>query len=543
MTDAAAALPHVDVVPPRLPSAKQLMVGRAAHELVFGVVGHIGSGTSEIASQIAELVETVGKFEPTIVKARSEIEAWALANGKDVPNDRRRIETTERLQDLGDEMRSTSPDYTSVGEAIAKRIRLIRAEKQGTDPDSPEAIIPDGTPRAYIVDALRHPAEVEVLRHVYQDAFVLIGVVCDEQSRIKRIMSKYDNAGEGAAKLLMKCDAKRGPKHGQRVSDAFHMADFFVDNSEPRNGEDGQGNPDWTVHEDLTRLIKIVSHDELVRPTVAETAMHQAHSASMRSACLSRQVGAALVDRAGNIIATGTNEAPKAGGGVYGEGFDKDAQDHRCAFSNKFCSNTRQQINISQKLVDLIPELSTLSDTRKTEIAREIRGSDVGDLLEFSRAVHAEMDALLSAGRVGKSTIGTRLFVTTYPCHYCARHIVSSGVDEVYFIEPYPKSKALELHKDSIQATISNWKAPSSTIMKAEMDEAGSLPHSRVLFRPFVGVAPKMYRRAFLKDRELKSKDTGKMEFGAPDWGDQWHLRAAGYAELEASLVPDVAKP
>lgn len=540
MTDVAKAAPaQPEIIPPRLPSAKEKMVGRAAKELVFAVVGHIGSGTSEIASQLAELVETVGKFEPTVVKARDRIEEWARQNGREVPTERRLIETTQRLQDLGDEMRNTSPDFTSVGEAIAKRIRVIRGEKQGADLTSAAAIIPDGTPRAYIVDAIRHPAEVEVLRHIYQDAFVLIGVVCDEQARVRRIMAKYDNAGEGAAQKLMECDAKRGPKYGQRVSDAFHMADFFVDNSQSRIGEDGQGNPDWTVHEDLTRLIKIVSHAELVRPSVAETAMHQAYSASMRSACLSRQVGAALVDRAGNVIATGTNEAPKAGGGVYGEGFDIDTQDHRCAFSNGYCSNTRQQINISQKLVALIPELSALPAPRKTEIARQIRSSDIGDLLEFSRAVHAEMDALLSAGRVGKSTVGARLFVTTFPCHYCARHIVSSGVDEVHFIEPYPKSKALDLHKDSIQATVAKWRAPSSAILKAEVEESGSLPHSRVLFRPFVGVAPKMYRRAFLKDRELKAKDTGKMEIGVPDWGNQWHLRASGYAELEASLIDE----
>ncbi len=540
MTDAVRAAPPIaEKVPPRLPSAKEKMVNRGAKELIFAVVGHIGSGTSEVASQLAELVEEIGGFEPTIVKARDTIEAWALKTGKEVPNAPRLIETTRQLQDLGDEMRKTSPDFTSVGEAIAKRIRSIRGEKQKADPDDPSAVIPDGTARAYIVDAIRHPAEVEVLRHIYQDAFVLIGVVCDEQARIKRIMAKYDNAGEGAAKTLMDCDAKRGPKYGQRVSDAFHMADFFVDNSQPRTGPDDLGNPEWTVHEDLTRLIKIVSHTELSRPTVAETAMHQAYSASMRSACLSRQVGAALVDRSGNIIATGTNEAPKAGGGVYGEGFDRDVQDHRCAYSNKFCSNTRQQINISQKLVALIPELQNLPESRRTEIAREIRSSDVGDLLEFSRAVHAEMDALLSAGRVGKSTVGTRLFVTTFPCHYCARHIVSSGVDEVHFIEPYPKSKALELHKDSIQATIAKWRAPSSSILKAEVEEADSLPHSRVLFRPFVGVAPKMYRRAFLKDRELKAKETGKMEIGVPAWGDQWHLRAAGYAELEASLIEE----
>jgi tRNA(Arg) A34 adenosine deaminase TadA len=101
------------------------------------------------------------------------------------------------------------------------------------------------------------------------------------------------------------------------------------------------------------------------------------------------------------------------------------------------------------------------------------------------------MDAVLSAGREGISTVGGRLFVTTFPCHYCARHIVSAGIYEVQFIEPYPKSKALGLHPDAIQVDIADWKPPS---------EGGT----KVLFRPFVGVSPKLYQRAFLKDRDLK---------------------------------------
>jgi deoxycytidylate deaminase len=515
--------------------ARELLIGRAANELVVAVVGHVGSGTSEIAELVANLLEDIGGFETTIVKARREIEEWARINGKPVPDDRDRLETTQALQDLGDAMRAQTPDFASVGEAIAARIRVLRAEKQEIKIEGSEPVVPDGTPRAYVVDAIRHPAEVEVLRHIYQDAFVLIGVVCDEDVRITRITRKYANAGRAAAEGLMKCDAKRGPKNGQRVSDAFHMSDFFVDNSEPRLLENGEGNSDWNVNERLTRLLKIVSHSEVIRPSIAETAMHHAYSASMRSACLSRQVGAALIDDAGNVIATGTNEAPRAGGGVYGELFADEGSDHRCAFSNKFCSNTVQQNEIAKRIVENIPALRALAAEEKAAIAVQLRDTDIGDLIEFSRAVHAEMDALLSAARAGTSTVGTRLYVTTFPCHYCARHIVSAGVDEVQFIEPYPKSKALSLHKDSIETVASRWSSPSSVSLKTKVGDDDT--HPKVLFRPFVGVAPRMYRRAFLKMRELKDKTTGTMDIGNPEWGTSWHLRAAGYAELEAQIA------
>lgn len=61
----------------------------------------------------------------------------------------------------------------------------------------------------------------------------------------------------------------------------------------------------------------------------------------MRSACLSRQVGASLIDNVGNLISTGANEAPRAGGGVYGE---DSSDDHRCfQMDDAKCHNTFEQ--------------------------------------------------------------------------------------------------------------------------------------------------------------------------------------------------------
>lgn len=287
-------------------------------------------------------------------------------------------------------------------------------------------------------------------------------------------------------------------------------------------------NPDWNINEKLSRLVKIITHSEIVRPEISETAMRHAYGAQMRSACLSRQVGAVLVDNTGNIIATGTNEVPKAGGGVYGTSFASEDFDDRCAFRRtsdmRFCSNTREQNRIIIDLISEIPELSSLGETRKAKLQQQLRKTRIGGLLEFSRAVHAEMDALISAARQGISPVGARLFVTTFPCHYCARHLVAAGIDEVQYIEPYPKSQALDLHDDSVQVDSSRWKPPS---------QGGT----RVLFHPFAGVAPILYSRAFLKDRDLKNSDTGDLAFGAADWGGPWHLGRVSYVELEAKLA------
>lgn len=526
-----------DIPTPR--PSREVLVEAAANEMVVAVVGHVGSGTSEIAHTLEALLSTPslpgGNYDTAILKARDEIEDWATAVGETIPtSDRNDLQTTFALQELGDLMRERSRDGSAVARALVKRIRLIRAQKTGGTIEKDAPVIPDGKRRAYILDAIRNPAEVHLLRHLYQDAFVLIGVVCDEKVRLERITKKYKNAGQQDAEDLMRRDARASSRLGQRVTDAFHLSDFFIDNTAPRILEDGEPNGDWLVNDQLSRLVKIVNHSEIIRPTMEETAMHHAYSAAMRSACLSRQVGAALVDRTGNVVATGSNEVPRAGGGVYGESFETDrpdsAGDNRCAYrrvngKDPFCSSTVEQNLLVEKLIDSIQELKGLDPIRKKGLAQEIKRGGVGDILEFSRAVHAEMDALLSAAREQVTTVGTRLFVTTFPCHYCARHIVSAGVDEVQFIEPYPKSRALDLHADAIQVKSTGWIPPSE-------GNGG-----KVLFRPFVGVAPRMYRRAFLKDRELKDDAFGVLKIDQPDWGTAWHLRAASYAELEAKLA------
>ena len=69
--------------------------------------------------------------------------------------------------------------------------------------------------------------------------------------------------------------------------------------------------------------------------------------------------------------------------------------------------------------------------------------------------------------------------------------------------------------------------------------KAGEPPaeQGRVLFKPFVGVAPRLYLRAFEKTRDLKDKVTGAIRLGTPTWGDEWSPFTSAYPELEAALT------
>ncbi|MET3648950.1 anti-phage dCTP deaminase [Phyllobacterium ifriqiyense] len=528
-------------------SAIDVVARARSHELFFAVVGPVGAGGSRVIESLKRVCEAT-EYKCEVIKASDLIRQWAQQQKPPRPvKSGKSLDTVEMLQDLGDDIRKK--DASAVARQAMRDIAQRRAKAQNQQYIRGEAVKPDDAKRVYLIDSIRHPAEVNVLRRTYGTSFALIAVVCEENERKKRILGKYFTIPEGLVaanvervEAFVKRDADDiDKKHGQHVTEAFFEADFFIDNT-AHDSEDSRK----LLDEKCSRLVDIISHSKVVRPTIEETAMHHAHSARVRSACMSRQVGAALMDADGTIIATGANEVPAAGGGVYGEagGALNRLHDDRCVFrADKYCSSNREQNRIIEELISEVPELAAIKD--RVGLASRLRRTSVGGLLEFSRAVHAEMDALLSAGREGVSTIGTRLFVTTFPCHYCARHIVSSGVYEVQYIEPYPKSLALKLHSDAIEADESNWMPPSRQTMQDERMELKGLPNKngaaaepgKVLFHPFVGVAPRLYLRAFEKTWRLKDKATGDFMMQPPEWGDEWSSLTIGYPELEAALT------
>ena len=51
---------------------------------------------------------------------------------------------------------------------------------------------------------------------------------------------------------------------------------------------------------------------------------------------------------------------------------------------------------------------------------------------KYQFVVHAELNAILNAG--GKSLVGSRIFVSLFPCHECAKAIIQAGVKEVVYL-------------------------------------------------------------------------------------------------------------
>lgn len=60
-------------------------------------------------------------------------------------------------------------------------------------------------------------------------------------------------------------------------------------------------------------------------------------------------------------------------------------------------------------------------------------------------ATHAEANALAFAARQGISTEGATLFVTVSTCDVCARLVIASGIDRVYYAEEYREANGCQI--------------------------------------------------------------------------------------------------
>jgi deoxycytidylate deaminase len=337
----------------------------------------------------------------------------------------------------------------------------------------------------HIIDSIKNNDELRLLRSVYGEMLHVVGVYAPIELRIQRLSKRIGKSAN--VYDLIDRDSGEESEHGQRVEETFPQSDFFL-----RTDSD----TDSQLLARIQRFLDLALGVRVITPTPHERAMYAAFSAARNSACLSRQVGAAITDGDGEVLASGWNDVPRAFGGLYEtrDPSSNNEDDHRCW--NKgggHCSNDEEKLLIAKTVVDKLIKGGFIDSSKKNQATALIReDSQLKNLIEFSRAVHAEMHALLNASKAYGSRLERgRLYVTTYPCHSCARHIVASGIQDIYFLEPYRKSLAVKLHSDSIT--------------ESESDTA------KVRLVPFDGVAPSKYLSMFSTWEGGRKDKSGKM--------------------------------
>lgn len=453
-------------------------------ELVFGLVGPIGVDMDLLSNKLCAALTAVGYTPHTIRATEIMRQVGVDVALQDTSDPQKHYES--RI-DYANAVREKCKNNAAIAGLAILAIREIRArensnlvEHAGTDEDK-LADIPLAK-HAFVIRQFKRKEEIDLLRKVYGRKFVQVSANVNAQERQRSLSRRMASQNpdldkdtcDGFAKALISRDANESAaERGQRVGDVFQMGDVFVD---ARN--------DASVDSTIKRFVDAFFGKNAISPSKDEYGAYIAASAALRSLDTSRQVGAAIFTSQGEVIALGSNEVPKAGGGTY---WSNDPDPHR-DFDDGYDANTTNKRRILYDLIHRLRQTGFIKSAKSdTDLFSEIAKNDaiddalVMDITEFGRMTHAEMNAITDAARLGRPLKGATLFCTTFPCHNCAKHIVASGIERVVFIEPYPKSKALELHDDSITTT----------------GEAGV----KVSFEHFHGISPRRYRDIFEKQK------------------------------------------
>lgn len=296
----------------------------------------------------------------------------------------------------------------------------------------------DAAETVYLIHQFKRTEEIEIMRALYGRLFFQISVYSRRGARVEYLSRKFAssiysadiNSHRSTAESIIQIDENQSEEYyGQRVSKIFHDADFIVNNDLG----------DENVKRQVNRFCDLLFSSNAISPSKMEYGMYAAKAAALRTLDLSRQVGAAIFRPTGEIISMGSNEVPRAGGGTY---WCDELFDDR-EFKRKIDSNDRRKMDLLREIVSFFVERDQVDD----EINKKnLKQTQLMDALEYGRIVHAEMVAICDAARLGTAIKGAHLLTTTFPCHMCAKHIVAAGIEEVVFLEPYPKSLAFDLH-------------------------------------------------------------------------------------------------
>lgn len=466
-----------------------------AVELFFGIVSPVGIDTEASVNILKSALQSVG-YDAHHIKLSKQLRALNPQLSQISDESERILEHMSK----GNEARAKIKRGDAVALLSLPEVKSVR-DKNKKDEEKV------AYRNAYIFDSLKHPEEIKSLKKIYGDHFFVISIYEPREDRIEWLTQKISASSSAHAsknkteesrknaETIINKDKEDDPKfhpYGQSVRDTFHLADLFVEKKD--------------LDKQTRRFIRLLFGARFITPTIDEYGLRLAQTVALKSADLSRQVGAVVLGDRGELISAGCNEVPQPEIGVFWENDEINGyKDHR-DFKNLEDANVAKKNDMLAELFQTLKNEGWLSEelqkldkdalVRKAlyeDDSKLLKDTRINSLLEFGRIVHAEMSAITDAARRGQSLLNRTLYCTTFPCHGCARHIIAAGINKVIFIEPYPKSLTEELYEGMVKI------------------DGNQADRNNVCFVPFIGVAPKKYESLFSK-LERKRKNGSSLD-------------------------------
>jgi len=311
--------------------------------MIIGVAGRNGAGKGEFVDFLKARSFTVYSLSDAI---RQELA------------DRGLTETRERMIEVGQEMRRKS----GPGALAQRLVKLLQ---------------PD---RNYAIDSIRHPVEVEILRHCGQD-FHLVWIDAKLETRFERIKAR---GRSGDPESLAELEALEARERGSDDPNAQQL-DRVQDEASFTLVNDG------TIESFQAQIEAWVRKNlAFSRPGWDEYFMDIARTVASRSNCVKRKV-AAVVTLDKRIISTGYNGTPRG---------TTNCNEGGCPRCNDLAAG--------------------------------------GTRLDECLCSHAEENAITQAAYHGVSLKGGTIYTTFSPCLQCTKMIINVGLIEVVFHSEYP---------------------------------------------------------------------------------------------------------
>jgi deoxycytidylate deaminase len=297
-----------------------------------------------------------------------------------------------------------------------------------------------------VIDSLKNPFEIIYFKERFS-AYYTFSIHSKDEiifKRLETIGMKYLEIDAIHKKELNtdEKDKQRGSLdsnkdfNSQNIIECIQRSDIYIDNNKDKKD---------TLYKQIFRYLSLIVHPGLITPSKDEMVMQLALNAKFNSGCISRQVGAVVLNKYGSLKSIGWNEVPEGqmpcllrshsellnnSSSVIYSKYEKEKVRNENSFKYIFTKeNPNNQYEESNKkgLNDsfCFKSIQNKIDDNKNQV--------------YTRFLHAEENAFLQASKYGNSEIiGGQLFTTASPCFLCAKKAYQLGMKRIVYIEAYP---------------------------------------------------------------------------------------------------------
>ena len=346
--------------------------------------------------------------------------------------------STKNLQFIGDLVR----EYVDIYQLPTYCNFLIKAYRYESKKSESSCYI--------VIDSLKNPFEIVFFKERYSAYYTFSIHSKDEiikqrlkdlgfgKDEIEDIHNREENKDDND-KQKGSLDSVKDFK-SLNVTECVQRSDIYIDNNNDKKD---------TLYRQIFKYLSLIVHPGLITPSNDEIIMQLALTAKLNSGCISRQVGAVVLNSHGSVKSIGWNDVPEgqtpcllrshnellnnSTSNIYSR-YEKTKFRENDKFKYIFSIEKQEEEKYNQY------KSSDEKGLNDSFCFKTIQNKIDGDKNQvYTRSLHAEENAFLQASKFGNSEIlGGQLFTTASPCFLCAKKAYQLGIKRIVYIEAYP---------------------------------------------------------------------------------------------------------